>query len=281
MKKISKLIFCADIHIKTNKDHQRHKEVLAQFIEECKDIVSEYDDPEEVRIMVLGDIIDSKVDASHDLYSIVSWFFRELTNICPVIIICGNHDVNILNVSQKKHMLDVVIDSMALSNLTYLDKYFSFKSGIYVDNNIAFCLYSIFDEYKRPEIDVHKIDNNTNGELTYIGLFHGPISYSSTDSGYFISDGVSIDRFEGCDITLCGDIHKRSVLDYTGGVAIYPSSLIQVNVGENVSRHGYMTLDVETLEYEEHDIETEWGMYKFRINSLEELENFTEEFVNF
>ena len=279
MKEIKRLIQCSDIHIKTNKDHQRHKDVLTKFIEECKGIVSEYE-PEECRILVLGDIIDQKLDVSNELYDIVNWFIRELSDICPVIIICGNHDLNVQNFS-KKGLLEALIKAMRLPNVIYLDMDLGYKSGIYIDNNIAFCLYSIFDEYKRPDIELHKIENNSDGKLKYIGLFHGPISYSSTDIGYTISEGVDIERFEGCDITLCGDIHKRSVLDYKNGVAIYPSSLLQKDMGENVSKHGYMVIDVDTLEYEERDIDTEWGLYKFRLSTFSDLENGIEEFVNF
>jgi hypothetical protein len=277
--KIKLLIQCSDIHIKANKGHERHREVLSKFIDDCKEHVSKYDQ-EECRILLLGDIIDQKLQVSNDLYDIVNWFIRELSSICPVLIICGNHDLNTQNFS-KKGFLDSLISVMMLPNVKYIDMELSYKSGIFVDNNLAFCLYSIFDDYKRPDIELHKIEYNSNNELKYIGLFHGPIISSRTDIGYTISEGMDIERFVGCDITLCGDIHKRSILPYDGGVAIYPSSLIQVNFGENVSSHGYMTINADTLEYEEHDIESDYGFYKFRINSIEDLENGTEEFINF
>jgi hypothetical protein len=39
--------------------------------------------------------------------------------------------------------------------------------------------------------------------------------------------------------------------------------------------------DVEELEYEEFDIENDYSLFKFKITSIEDIENQTEEFVNF
>lgn len=276
MKEIKKIIFCADIHIKTNRDHVRHKYVLNKFIEECKDVVSQYD-KEECRIILLGDIVDNKLDTSNELYEIVSWFFKELSNICKVIIISGNHDINVNNLS-KKSVNEVLTKVMNLKDFTNLDLVLGYKSGIFIDNNIAFCLYSIFDNYKRPDIEIHKVNNEN---LLYVSLFHGPLKHSDTDSGYVITEGIDVERFIGTRITLAGDIHKRSEINYDGGMFIYPGSIIQGNFGENINAHGYGILDVETLECEFIDIENPYSFYKFRINSIEDIENGTESLINF
>lgn len=62
---------------------------------------------------------------------------------------------------------------------------------------------------------------------------------------------------------------------------MYSGSLIQQDVGENVSGHGFLVWDVDTLEYDEHDLESDYGFYKFRISSIQDLENGTEDFINF
>jgi hypothetical protein len=46
----------------------------------------------------------------------------------------------------------------------------------------------------------------------YVGLFHDPIQGMSTDLGYTFDDAYDKINFVGCDLVLCGDIHKRSVL---------------------------------------------------------------------
>ena len=60
----------------------------------------------------------------------------------------------------------------------------------------------------------------------------------------------------------------------------YPSSLIQQNFGEKVTKHGFLLWDIETKDIQEHDIETEYGFYQFRIKSLEDIENDNEILTN-
>jgi hypothetical protein len=45
-----------------------------------------------------------------------------------------------------------------------------------------------------------------------IGLFHGAIKGLKTDVGHTIEDGFDSNIFSGCDIVLCGDIHKRQTI---------------------------------------------------------------------
>ncbi len=61
-----------------------------------------------------------------------------------------------------------------------------------------------------------------------------------TDIGYKFEDGFDVSKFKGCDLVLCGDIHKRQVFDIPGGKKAYMvGSTIQQNFGETVRKHGY------------------------------------------
>ena len=60
----------------------------------------------------------------------------------------------------------------------------------------------------------------------------------------------------------------------------YPSSLIQQNFGENVTKHGFLMWDVETKTFTEHDVENKYPFYQFKIKSLEDLEAGTEKITN-
>jgi hypothetical protein len=59
-----------------------------------------------------------------------------------------------------------------------------------------------------------------------------------------------------------------------------PSSLIQQNFGENVSKHGYLLWDVETKTFTEHDVDNKYLFYNFKIKSLDDLENNKEVITN-
>ena len=79
---------------------------------------------------------------------------------------------------------------------------------------------------------------------------------------------------------MCGDIHKRQQITYKGIPIVMPSSLIQQNFGETVSNHGYLIWDVETKKFTEHNVANKYPFYQFRITSLEQLENGTEQATN-
>ena len=61
---------------------------------------------------------------------------------------------------------------------------------------------------------------------------------------------------------------------------VMPSSLIQQNFGESITKHGYLLWDVETKSYTEHDIENNSSFYQFKITSLEDLDNNNEILMN-
>lgn len=61
---------------------------------------------------------------------------------------------------------------------------------------------------------------------------------------------------------------------------VMPSSLIQQNFGENVSKHGFLLWDVESKTFTEHDVENTTPFYQFKIKSLEDLDNGTEVLTN-
>lgn len=61
---------------------------------------------------------------------------------------------------------------------------------------------------------------------------------------------------------------------------VMPSSLIQQNFGENVTKHGFLLWDIETKTFTEHDVENKHPFYQFKIKSLEDLETGEEKITN-
>ena len=79
----------------------------------------------------------------------------------------------------------------------------------------------------------------------YLHQFHGPVNLAETDIGYTVSsNSFTTDMFEGFDMVMLGDIHKRQTL---GSPTIaYAGSMIQQNHGEALDKHGYLLWDVES-----------------------------------
>jgi len=269
---IRKIIHLADIHIRTYRMHEEYKEVFEQLITEVKDYSSDYE-YDELRIVIVGDLVHQKITISNELLLLGTWFLKELLKISPVVLVAGNHDL----LENNKGRLDSISPMVELIDNPNL--IFYKESKCYLDDNIVWCNYSIFDNNERPDIEAYKSENK-NDDVTYIGLYHAPIVGATTDIGYEFTEGTTVEHFDGCQMVLCGDIHKRQNFEYKGIPIVMPSSLIQQNFGETVSRHGYLIWDVESRTYIEKDIDTRYGFYKFNIKSLDDIENGNEKLVN-
>jgi DNA repair exonuclease SbcCD nuclease subunit len=69
-----------------------------------------------------------------------------------------------------------------------------------------------------------------------------------------VENGISPDIFNGLDMVLCGDIHKRQTLRVNGLSIVYPGSLIRQNLGESASGHGYNTILLPEMNMNSVDI---------------------------
>ena len=270
-KEIKLCIHMGDIHIRTFKMHEEYAEAFKKTLKEIRLLVDGYD-REEVRIVIAGDYVHQKITISNELLVLGTWFLKKLEKIAPVVLIAGNHDL----IESNKDRLDSLTPMVNL--LSDIDIRYYKKSECILDGNIVWCVYSIFEENARPDIESARAEYGDDKK--YIGLFHGPLVGSTTDIGYEIDHGYGLEIFDGCDAVMCGDIHKRQKLVYNGIPIVMPSSLIQQNFGEKVSNHGFLSWNVDKLTYESHNVETDYGFYQFKIKSIDDIENNNEIITN-
>ena len=197
---IKKLVHLADIHIRCFKRHDEYREVLAQVIQDIKVKVSEFK-REEVRIVIVGDLLHQKITVSNEQSVLVAWLLRELVSIAPVVLVAGNHDL-LENNKERLDSITPIVDILGIPDIKYYK-----ESKCYLDDNIVWCNYSIFEHSKRPDIEEAKREYINK---TYIGLYHGALLGGQTDLGYIFDEGATLDLFRGLDMGLLGDLHKRS-----------------------------------------------------------------------
>ena len=270
-KKIRVVCHLADIHIRTMRFHDEYKDVFKTLISNLTNLLVDYK-REEIRIVIAGDLVHQKIIISNEQLLLGTSFLRELEAIAPVIIIAGNHDL-LENNKDRMDSITPMVQFLPDKDINYFK-----DSKCYLDNNIVWCVYSIFEENSRPDIESARIQ--FGDDKTYIGLFHGPIIGSSTDIGYVIDHGYGLDIFEGCDAVMCGDIHKYGVYKYKDIKVIMPSSLLQQNFGEKISFHGFVLWNIEDLSTTFHNVENKSLYYQFKIKSLDDLENNEEIITN-
>lgn len=273
---IKKIIACADVHIRNYIRQDEYADLLTNFINQCHEICNGLK-KEEVRIVICGDMLHQKNNISPDLITIVSTFIRELENIGIVLVIAGNHDLVENNLS-KKDAISSIFDTAQFQNAHLLDAILGYKSGYVIDNNITWSLYSIYDNYAKPDIPSAKKDAENN---KIIGLYHGMLIGAQLNNGTIVDNGLEGDVFDGCDIVLAGDIHKRQKIMRHGIEIIYSGSLIQQNYGETVTQHGFTVIDVPTLESKFVDLVSSYGMYKIEIKDIDDIKNNKEIIINY
>jgi len=259
---INKIIHFSDLHIRLFKDHDNYRKIFQNAINEWKEI-----NPD--RIVFTGDLVHSKNQMTPELIEFMSWVLNECAKIAKTIIIAGNHDMLENNLT-RLDALTPVVDSLNNKNIVYYK-----NRGVYEDENINWCVYSLFEHNLPPEIT--KTPDKIN-----IGLFHGPIQGLYTDIGYKFEDGYDTSKFRGCDLVLCGDIHKRQVFDIPGGKKAYMvGSFAQQGFGEKINKHGYGIYNISEDKYEFVDLINEKPFLSFFIDSIDCIENGTEKLVNF
>ncbi len=273
---IKKVIHLADTHIRPYQRLEEYTNKLNDLKENIKGLIDSYD-KEEVRIVISGDIVHSKNQISNELIAFVSSWIRELEDFGRVIVISGNHDLVVDNKS-RIDTLTAIFTAANFQNSIHLDSYLGYDSGIIVEDNVTWALYSIFTDYKRPNIEQAKEDYPNN---IVIGLYHGTVVGATLNNGTVMDSGTSGDEFEGCDFVMAGDIHKRQVIKRGDCEIVYPGSLIQQTFGETVTQHGFAVWDLEKKTYEFVDLPLDYELYDFEIKSPEDLDENKEILINY
>ena len=283
---VTKIIACSDIHIPSLKGIDELKETLTVFIEKCKKIVKDEDGPENVRIVVAGDVFHNKLAITNESILCAHWFFSELDKICKTFIVIGNHDF-LMNNTGRVDSLSPLFEIGSYKQVYFLDKELGLQSGIYKDDNIAWCLYSSFTGFNTPDINVHKeAEKGTdNPAEIYVGVIHGDVNGAITTTNRVTENGLDPGIFDGCDFVIAGHIHKRQEIKKNGVRIVYCSSIRQRDLGESINGHGFVLWDVEDpedIKYKYIDIPNpNGGFYKFVVNDISDIQNDKEELLNY
>ena len=253
-RKLKHIHHISDIQIRNLKRHKEYEEVFERTYEEVRK------NKDNAVAYIGGDIAHSKTDMSPELIDQLSRLFKNLADICPTIIIAGNHDCN-LNNRSRLDVLTPIVNNLNHPNLHYLK-----DSGVYTCADTDFIVWDVWDKEK----DYIKA-KDVPGDRTKVVLFHGTVDKCETDLGFNLPSDVKITKFKGYDLGLLGDIHKRQHLNKEETIS-YCGSLVQQNHGEDIGK-GYLLWDVSTRKSEYIEIPNEYGYYTVNIdkNTLPDL----------
>jgi len=245
---IKKIYHMSDIHIKRDFNDEKEKEYITVF-ERLYETMRK--DNKNCLIVITGDIIDEYSSMTSGEIILLKNMFIELSNICPIICILGNHDVNKNNTRTD----NITANLMGVETKNKIHILLENKNYYY--NNIIFGLTTMNSTTITQCNDTNKIR---------IGLYHGIVK--SDIVPFFIGENYKFevnDFKKYYDITLLGDIHKHCYLDKEKTV-VYAGSLIQQTCGEDLNTHGIVKWDLVKNKSEFIKIKNDYGIIKASID---------------
>ena len=244
-RKLKHIHHISDIQIRNLKRHTEYEEVFNRLYEKVKE------NKDNAVAYIGGDIAHSKTDMSPELVDQLSRLFKNLSDIVPLLIIAGNHDCN-LNNRSRMDVLTPIVQNLNHPNLHYLK-----DSGVYTCADTQFVVWDCWDK-EDNFITADQVKGDTK-----IVLFHGTVDRCETDLGFRLPSDVKITKFDGYDMGLLGDIHKRQHLNKEETIS-YCGSLVQQNHGEGLD-HGYLLWDVPKRKSTYIPIHNDYGYYTMDI----------------
>jgi DNA repair exonuclease SbcCD ATPase subunit len=246
-RKLKHIHHISDIQIRNLKRHKEYEEVFNRLYEKVKE------NKDNAVAYIGGDIAHSKTEMSPELVDQLSRLFKNLSDIVPTIIIAGNHDCNLNNRSRMDVLTPIV------ENLNHPNLHYAKDSGIYKCADVSFVVWDCWDK-EDNFITADQVEGDTK-----IVLFHGTVDRCETDLGFRLPSDVKITKFDGYDMGLLGDIHKRQHLNKEETIS-YCGSLVQQNHGEGLD-HGYLLWDVPKRKSKYIRVHNDYGYYTMDVDN--------------
>lgn len=249
---IKKIFHISDIHIRNLKRHQEYNEVFSRLYKYIQ-LNKTFDSI----IVITGDVVHAKTDMTPEVVDMTQNFLRKLSDMLPTILIPGNHDANLNNLS-RLDALTPIVKALKHPNLFYLK-----DNGIWKMGNLSFGHTSVFSNRGSiiPASDI-------GGDIK-IALYHGPVDGVKTEHGFELKNkNINVASFDGYHMVLLGDIHLPNQELRADGSCKYAGSLIMQNHSESkYEHHGILVWDTVTAKAEFVPIENDYGYTTIDIDS--------------
>ena len=254
---IKRICHLADIHIrKLPSRHQEIREVFQRLYESLKTQKPD-------RIVIVGDLFHDYIDLQPEATILASEFLNNLSEIAPVRISRGNHDIR-KKALNRVDSIEAIVKSINNPNVIYYN-----DTGFFEDDNVTWAVWKHGDKNNTPWKRGKKNDNGN----VIIDLFHDPIEGCKTPTGLEMKNGKfnKIDNFKG-DYSFFGDIHKLQYFkDKTKG---YCGSLIAQNFAEgDYEFHGYLLWNIDDGSVEEIAIHNDYSYKTVTVNAFTDFDD--------
>lgn len=223
-----KLAHLADIHIGSG---NRSAEYRAVFDQTHAAIVANHIDV----VVIAGDIFHNKTKYTGSDVADFEYLVKGFN--VPVIIIPGNHDVN-MNDLGTTDLIDPIVNIGRWPNVIWQK-----QTSTFIAAGVEFTHISVFDERTAEQLNAD-YPMATNSILIYHGFISGAVFGKHTvrdkDSKSRITNFL-MDKFRA---VIAGDIHGMQIFGPPHKPRAYSGSLIQQNMGESTEK-GFLIWDID------------------------------------
>lgn len=259
----------SDIHIRLYSRKEEYNYVFEQLYETLR----AHPRVSESIIVITGDILHNKIDLTPECILMTWHFLKSLGEICPTVLIAGNHDA-LLNNRERLDSLTSILQERNPRHVFYLK-----RSGYYRFGNIIFTVNSLLDESDAwlDVLDEMEAHASFFKDCHRIALYHGQIAGWTNNFGFVSESGERVlADFKGYDFVLLGDIHKHQFMDKEKKMA-YAGSLISQNFGETDDDHGVLIWDLERQDTEFVRINNPYRFCEGRLDADRLIMRYTDE----
>ncbi len=188
----------ADIHVRGLSRHDEIRSVISDFCESARSNSVDC-------IVIAGDIWHTKTTGmSPEAIELLSWMFRSMADVAPLHVTLGNHDGALTNLS-RQDAISPILNALSDERI----KLYKSSGSYLIDDDVALCVYSLFDQEKWE--DVMPLKGKYN-----VAVYHGPVAGAKSETDWELEAPVNVKWFDdkGYDIVLLGDIHRQQYLGY-------------------------------------------------------------------
>ncbi len=187
-----------------------------------------------ILVAIAGDIFHNKIKYSGADVDDFHYLMNGLRTY-PVIMIPGNHDVNVHNPAQTDLLTPLVRD---YTNVSYWR-----TSGWYNLHGLDFYHLNVFDAEKITPQEIGTLFDISADKLKEtIFLYHGMINGAKFSNNTVMDSKIPTNILNRVKLFIAGDIHQHQFLTST---AAYSGSLIQQNIAESLEK-GFIMWDLST-----------------------------------
>lgn len=263
---IKKIAHLSDIHIR--KSPHRNIEYYSVFENLYKSLIDEKPD----RIVLSGDIVNDYIDIQGEQLVLLGDFLNNLSQIAPVRVTRGNHDIRRSNLN-RIDTVDAVVKTLNNPNIVYYN-----ETNFFDDENVTWAIWKHGDKKVSP----WKIKTkNYNKENIIIDIFHNTVNGCINVHGYEFNSPTNINvRDLKGDFSFLGHIHKQQYLNKEKTKA-YAGSLIAQAFDEGDDNfHGYILWDIENKSSKLISIENEYSFKNLTVNDFTDFSDIDLEIEN-